>query len=278
MLFQKNNKFLMLALDHRQSLKRLINPEDPHLVERSLLIEAKKKILASLKNAPSGILLDVEFGLPAFNEVFGELKEKPPFILSCEKTGYQEKEGQRFTQIEYSVENLRDRGALGVKLLIYFNPLLEPSKTHQIETAKMVLEDCRANNLPLFLEIILYKEQKRQKFRLLLETLKLFLRAGISPDVFKLDYPGSQRACQEVSNLLSGVGVPWVLLSRGVDFQLFKEELKQAIKGGAAGFLAGRALWQEGVEASSEHQEHFFNQVLPDRFLRLVNIALSGGQ
>ena len=40
---------------------------------------------------------------------------------------------------------------------------------------------------------------------------------------------------------------PWVLLSAGVDIQLFLKELKIAVNNGASGFLAGRAIWKQAA-------------------------------
>jgi len=39
--------------------------------------------------------------------------------------------------------------------------------------------------------------------------------------------------------------IPWILLSRGADYTLFKEQLLIASDNGCWGFLAGRSLWQD---------------------------------
>jgi sulfofructosephosphate aldolase len=45
------------------------------------------------------------------------------------------------------------------------------------------------------------------------------------------------------------VGGAWVILSNGVAPEAFPEALTAAMRGGARGFLAGRAIWANAVEA-----------------------------
>jgi tagatose-1,6-bisphosphate aldolase len=44
-IFTKQGKFLMLALDHRESFKKFVNPSDPKSVSDSEVIEAKRAII-----------------------------------------------------------------------------------------------------------------------------------------------------------------------------------------------------------------------------------------
>ncbi|OGE14208.1 hypothetical protein A2111_00055 [Candidatus Daviesbacteria bacterium GWA1_38_6] len=75
--FTKNGKFLMLALDHRGSFKKLMNPKDPESVTDEQVISLKNEIIESLKDQFSAILIDDKFGLEACHEV---CKVKP-FLL-----------------------------------------------------------------------------------------------------------------------------------------------------------------------------------------------------
>lgn len=99
----------------------------------------------------------------------------------------------------------------------------------------------------------------------------MLLAAGIRPAVFKLEYPGDADSCRRITELLGET--PWVLLSRGKDFEVFKEELKVAVANGAAGFLAGRTLWQEVTTLRGTDRECFLTQTLPIRFRELVDMA-----
>ena len=52
--------------------------------------------------------------------------------------------------------------------------------------------------------------------------------------------------CREITDVLP---VPWVVLSQGVPQDEFPLAVENACKGGASGFLAGRGLWTNTLDA-----------------------------
>lgn len=268
-IFTKNNRFLMLALDHRGSLKRLINPSSPESVTKLELIDFKARVIKALSPQFSGLLIDPEFGLPAYKKE-GSSK---PFLLCLERTGFQEQEGERISQTQYKVSKLKKLGASGIKLLLYFNPQADTGEL-QLKLGKKLLDEAHKHNLPFFLEIVTYQSPHKtiEQPELVVSSLEMFLENQIIADVFKLEYPGNQESCREITQLLSGA--PWILLTRGANFDKFKEDLGVAVEAGASGFLAGRALWQEGVNLKGEKQENFMKNILPQRFQEISEIVL----
>ena len=268
--FLENNFFLMLALDHRQSFKKILSPLNFSLVTKDEVIEAKRAILQALYPYFSGVLLDPEFGLEAYKKI--DPNPQKPFLLSIEKSGFLEKDGERFNEVEYSVGQLQKMGASGVKLLLYFNPFLKSAKA-QLELAKKVLLESRQYDLPLFLEIVTYQHEKtlNKEENFVVESVKRFLAESIYPAVFKLEYPGSEEACRQITLLLKNI--PWILLTRGESFLAFKHKLYFAVKNGASGFLAGRALWQDIISKNKEEKEKMLAEVLPQRFLEIKEIV-----
>lgn len=259
--FQKDGKYLMLALDHRGSFKKLINHQNPDSVSDESVVSLKHEIIESVKDKFSALLIDETYGLDAY-----PVHDKP-FLLPLEKTGYVERDGERLTGIEYSVEQLIDFGARGAKLLLYFNPYLESRKA-QFETARQVIDQCAKAGFPLFLEIVTYGWDRElslmERPRYILDSLRLFLNSGVTPAVFKLEYPGDSGSCQKITEILGGI--PWILLTRGVSFDEFVPQLKVSLRNGAQGFLAGRALWQEVCTIEGQEKQKFLSEVLPDRF------------
>jgi tagatose 1,6-diphosphate aldolase len=70
-----------------------------------------------------------------------------------------------------------------------------------------------------------------------------------------------------------------VLLSAGVDFDSFKRQVEIACEAGASGFLAGRALWQEGAQIRSRQERmNFFRNTAALRLKKLAEIADSYGK
>ena len=73
-IFTKNRKYLMLAFDHRDSFKKMI---DPFSVDTA--IEIKKNIIESVYDQMSGVLIDLDYGYPAYLQI--NKPEVKPFLL-----------------------------------------------------------------------------------------------------------------------------------------------------------------------------------------------------
>jgi tagatose-1,6-bisphosphate aldolase len=254
-IFTKNNYFLMLALDHRDSFMKIVGTED-----EQKLVEAKKEIISSLIYQFSGILIDQKIGFKAYSLLNIDLLK--PFLLPIEKSGYKETGDGRFNELAFTVEEIKDMGASGVKLLIYFNKK-DRSAKKQIETAKTISEECKKNDTPFFLEIVNYADGAD-----VLDSVKIFKQEGVNPAVFKIEYPGSDQKCLEVTNFLEDT--PWILLSRGVTYEQFLKQVISASQNGCQGFLAGRSLWQDYFTITDTNKKlEFLNTELPRRFAEM---------
>lgn len=268
-IFKREGKYLLLAFDHRGSFKKILNKSNPESVSDEQAVQAKKEVIDAVYDLTTGVLIDREVGLKAYQG-----KEKP-FLLPVEKSGYTDKLGERLVELEYTASELKELGAKGAKILLYFNPYVETAK-QQIETAKKVVEDCRNNDLPLFLEIRVYKLDTGDDLgddseKLVMDSFSMFIEHEVTPDVWKIEYPGNMAACQRITVLANGT--PWILLTRGVGFEEFLPQLEIAMKAGAKGFLAGRAVWQEIGEVSGEQKKEYLEKILPERFKKICDIA-----
>ena len=288
-LFQKYGKYLMLAFDHRGSFKKYVKPANPESATNEEIISVKAMVIKALKDQFSGVLLDPDWGLPAFAAAYAKastakkamagetsLEEKPkPYILCLEKSGYVESGQDRITELQYTAEQLRRLGADGAKLLIYFNP--EAKNSHaQLAVVQTAIADCRVNDLPIFLEIVTYGNEEKNKSRgeWVIRSLEMFLQSNVVPDVWKLEYPTDFSTCRKVTKLTGDV--PWILLTRGETFKIFAKQLKDAVAAGAVGFLAGRALWQEIAEHPTDEEKRFFLETtVKERFKIISDIALN---
>lgn len=253
----------MLAIDHRGSFQKILNPDNPNVVSADQIIATKKKIIDALLPEFSGLLIDPLYGLKAYPG-----KQKP-FLLSIEKTGYEAQNEGRLTELEYTVEELKGMGASGIKLLIYFNPT-NGTAQKQMETAKTVLNEAHKYDLPLFLEIVTYDEGPAGKADCIVKSVQMFLDNSIKADVFKLDYPETDQACRQITAMLGEI--PWILLTRGGTYEVFKQNLQTAIANGAVGFLAGRSLWQE-IGAHTQDADTYLQQTVLPRFREICAVA-----
>ena len=274
-VFLKQGAFLMLALDHDSSFRKMMNPDNPGKVSSESIIALKGRIMSPLFSRASGILIDSEHGLPAFKQLTQDaLKHRPPFLLRAEASGYEGEETARLNKIVYSPADLKKNGAKGVKLLLNFNPF-SSTATQQLDTARSLLEDSHKEDLPIFIEIVTYNVPGFTTSRgaLILSSVERFVKEKIIPDVWKLEFPEDKpNICREMTHLVKDT--PWILLSRGVSFGVFREQLETAAYEGARGFLAGRALWKEVSDYHGKEQDDFLREAIPARFEELSDIVL----
>lgn len=80
------------------------------------------------------------------------------------------------------------------------------------------------------------------------------------PDVYKTQLPTFGRADdetveREARRITEAVGVPWVVLSNGVDPGRFVSAVAASCRGGASGLLAGRGVWRAAVSTDDPGAE-----------------------
>lgn len=84
--------------------------------------------------------------------------------------------------------------------------------------------------------------------------------AASSEDLYK--------ACRELDDRLA---TPWVILSSGVQADLYPNAVRQAVLAGASGFLAGRAVWASVIGARETSQ--MLSDIAAPRLKRLGEIV-----
>jgi tagatose 1,6-diphosphate aldolase len=154
-------------------------------------------------------------------------------------------------------------------------------------------EDCIKEDIPLLVEPVSYPvdrdEMNSSKFaerkpELVIETARQI--TAIPIDVLKAEFPADVKLEQDEAKLLGfcreldmASRLPWVLLSAGVDFDTFRKQVEVACRAGASGFLAGRALWQEGAQIRSRGERmNFFKNTAAKRLKELTDIAAKHGR
>jgi tagatose 1,6-diphosphate aldolase len=239
-------------------------------------------------------LLDPEYGA-AQAIAAGVLPGHKGLLVSMEKTGYAGDSAARITELlpGWHVKKAKRMGASAVKLLIYFRPDLKNVAPKQLDLVAKLADQCLKEDIAFLVEPVSYpieqggassKRFAEIKPGLVIETARLITALPI--DVLKAEFPADIKFEQDETKLLSlcqelnqASRLPWVLLSAGVDFDSFKRQVEIACKAGASGFLAGRALWQEGARIPSrEERMGFFRNTAAPRLQELTEIADSQGQ
>ena len=284
----------MCAIDHRGALKRSLNEGDPDAVSYQDMVDFKLDLCQSIAPFASAILLDPEYGAGQAIAA-GLLPASKGLLVSMEKTGYSGDSNARITELlpGWSVKKAKRMGASAVKLLIYFRPDLKDVASRQVDLVAKLAYQCIEEDIALLVEPVSYpigergastKGFSQMKPELVIETARQVTALPI--DVLKAEFPGDINFEKDEEKLLGfcrelndASRLPWVLLSAGVDFDSFKKQVEIACKAGASGFLAGRALWQEGarIPLRKERLDFFRNTGAP-RLKELAEIADSYGK
>ncbi|HEY4510806.1 MAG TPA: hypothetical protein VJG29_00350 [Candidatus Paceibacterota bacterium] len=258
-VFLKDGFFSMLALDHRGSFKKSMgDATDEEMTSR------KRDIIQALGNRPSGILIDSDYGLEALKTS----GISAPYLMAMEKSGYEERGDERHTELIHTGEEIQKDGAAGAKLLLYMRG--DEGDASQIDVAGRALAEAEKASLPLFLEVVIYGEGRGHVGERTLTAMTALQARGVVPSVWKVEAPGTPELATETTRVAGGT--PWILLSRGAEFERFTWELKESLAGGARGFLAGRSLWQEALSLSHDERVHFLSTALPERFDILLSV------
>ena len=75
------------------------------------------------------------------------------------------------------------------------------------------------------------------------------------------------------ASLTDALGVPWALLSAGVDHETFVGQLETALAAGAAGFIAGRSIWKESAAMDGEERSTFLRGEARRRLSELLEMV-----
>jgi tagatose 1,6-diphosphate aldolase len=278
-----------MAVDHRDSLQVIIDPDVPQTVPAARLTEVKLAVVQHLAQATSAVLLDPVYSA-AQAIAGGQLPGHIGLVCALEEQGYLgDPYGRRTPLIAgWSVAKTKRLGANGVKLLLFYNPEAGRSTEAQEWLVRTIAADCQRADLPFFLEPIIYPtdpamEKGSPEFAalrpaLIVEMVRRLSRLG--PDVMKIEFPVDvtvetdpavwRNACAEVNQSSQ---LPWTILSGGGSFETFKQQVQVACQAGCSGFVCGRSIWQEAATLTGQERPDFLEGIAYRRVLELRQIA-----
>jgi len=263
------------AMDQRGSLKKALGAT----ASEQDLIDFKIAVSEVLTRYASAILLDPEWGLPASKA----RNPKAGLLLAYEKTGYDKQVAGRLPDLldVWSVRRLKEAGANCIKILLYYAPS-DPKPINELKHAwtERIGDECVANDIPFFLEIIGYEEgldekslaYAKKKPEIVQAYMREFTKPRYNVDVLKLEVPINMK-CVEGTRSFKGekaysraealecfrksseaTNKPYIYLSAGVSNAEFSETLELAGESGVKfnGVLCGRATWADGVPIFAE--------------------------
>ncbi len=276
--------FSVLALDHRNNLRRALNPEDPGSVTYERLVGIKRSIVRAIAPVADGILLDPDLGAgPVIHD--GSLPSGCGLLVAVEETGYEGPSTDRTSRLMqgWSVSQIKRVGGDAVKLLLYYHPDA-PGAEEQERLLIEVAECCADQDIPLFLETLGYpldadvpKLTDEARRDVVVRTARRLTALG--GDIYKCEFPydagvaDKTRWSEACAELEEASAIPWAILSAGVDDATFEAQTLTACQAGASGVLVGRSVWKEGASMEAPERDRWLETVGVERMQRLVDIV-----
>lgn len=286
------------AMDQRGSLQKALAKEKGGDINDREIEEFKSLVTEVLTPHASAILLDPEWGLPASKR----RAKNAGLLMAYEKTGYDKTGAGRLPDLldNWSVRRLKEAGADCIKILLYYTPYdskeINDKKHAWVER---IGDECRANDIPFFLEFVGYEEGadekgaefSKRKPEIVTRSMAEFTKDRYGVDVMKVEVPVNMKFVEGTQSF-GGTKVyskqeamdyfrrsadiatrPFIYLSAGVSNQEFTDSLELAAEAGTrfSGVLCGRATWKDGIAVYGKNGGDAFKKWLEDQGVK--NIA-----
>ncbi len=297
------------AMDQRGSLQKALAKDSGKEVTDAMMEEFKGLVTEVLTPHASAILLDPEWGL-------GPSKRRAKnagLLLAYEKTGYDATTPGRLPDLldVWSVRRLKEAGADCIKILLYYTPF-DPKPVNDLKQAwvERIGDECRANDIPYFLEFVGYEEGADEKGLAYAKTkpavvtgaMEEFTKDRYGVDVMKVEIPINMKFVEGAAANKTGEVAytreeakalflkaaeastkPFIYLSAGVSNAEFTEALELAGESGVrySGVLCGRATWKDGMPVFAKEGADAFRRWLETQGvenIKNVNDSLKSAQ
>ena len=184
----------VLALDHRNNLRKSLNPTNPETVGFSDMARFKLEVVTPLAPCASAVLLDPEAGA-AQCVATGCIPPETGILVAVDATGYSgEKYKRRSTILPgWSASKVKKMGADAVKLLVYYHPDTDLAR----ETEELVRETaglCSELDILFVVEPLSYspypgseKLASNEKRDVVIKTAENLTMEGV--DILKAEFP-----------------------------------------------------------------------------------------
>lgn len=246
--------FAMVALDQRESLRRMFPLVDGAEAGDDALRAFKRHAIGILSEHASAILLDRQYGLSD--------GRRPPLAHGCAlivaADDLHQPPGMAVVDSTLdplvTPEFVREVGAAAIKLLVIWRD--DGSESSRERLVRSFVQVARDAGVVSLVEGIVrppegqaWQDQSDRHDAVLRAAKEL---ASYGGSIYKAEVPGYRpgdlsEVREQAAALTEFIDVPWVVLSSGIEREDFADAVRECVLGGASGFLAGRAIWSDTV-------------------------------
>ena len=224
--------FAMVAMDQRESLRTMLR-EHGHDADDARVARFKEAVARELAPYASGFLIEADHLATVAPHVPQGL------ILAVDVLDQAEGAAVEDTSLDESPPD--DASVVALKLLVIWRD--DDRRTERVELARRFVELAGSRGLLSVLEPVVRHEQREWA---IVEAAREL--GALRPSLYKCQVPLEGREtpdalARHAREIDAALPVPWVVLSQGVAADDFPGAVAACCRGGASGFLAGRALW-----------------------------------
>lgn len=245
----------MVAMDQRESLRTMMDEAGRGRVPDPDLVAFKLAVARALGPIASGFLIDERLGAASAAALL------PPtcgLILAADALEQEPGGPVEETALDEAViaPDADLHGAVALKLLLVWRR--DGRRAARVELARRFVAEAAARGVLSVLEPVV-RETPAERAAGTWDREAAIAEAArelspLGPSLYKVQVPLAgrgrpdelERECAALGEAITG---PWVVLSQGVAVDDFAGAVRAACRGGASGFLAGRALWSDVVGA-----------------------------
>jgi sulfofructosephosphate aldolase len=241
-LARPSGTFAMVAMDQRESLRTMLAQHHPAPIDDDRLVAFKLAVAQELAPFASGFLIDAHYALDRI-AANGLLPDSCGLVVAVDALDQPPGGVVEDTELddEADVAAFAQVGAVALKLLVVWRD--DAARARRLATARLFAQLAAEHGLLSVLEGVVRSDDREAAIVEAAAEL-----SSVGPSLYKCEVPlhgrGDPTAVEEAARAIgAAVACPWVVLSQGVDPDDFPGAVEACCRGGASGFLAGRALW-----------------------------------
>lgn len=275
----ENGLMMVVACDQRGGMRKVLadTPEAQAAIDDAALGTVKAAMVSHLANKASCVLLDATCAVPGVVDD-AVLARDTGLLIGLDASGWDtDTQWHRISRLVPGVDarRVRELGGTGAKLMVYLRPDRPASNEANLQTIRDSIADFAQEDLLLVVEILTYQfeDESDEAYAaafpgLIVDCARMALE--LDSKVLKLPYPGTPAACAEITRLCDGV--PWAVLSAGVDYETFLGHVETAMENGASGVIAGRALWKDCISLDRETGRQRLEKIASQRLRQIQTV------